>query len=1040
MKRTLFFMACVLASLTMSAQDDLTVGDIQNSGCLSMARGEESEPLPTIVLTKEGSVLSVQLLNYESVCGTSDFKVTPTVNDGKDGDPLSISINVVPCLAGDDFEDCLCPYNLSFMVHDVEDNSFYLSCWWYKGMVELTEGEPMVLEYKVEDVTIDGMSFRLLKVMHKAMLKDWTTVEKELLIPSEVNYDGEVYTVMAVSKDAFWHLDQATKVTVPKTVRSMDLDYDNAIWANPFRECKSLEWIEVEDGCPLFSSVEGVLFSKDKTMLLGYPIASPRETYTVPEGVTNIRSGAFHHNKYLRKLVIPEKVTDLGWHLFNDMKSLKELYIRGVIEPGCMSDLFDGMNTKAAVYVQPSEVEKYKAIYKGPVYPLAGGETDDSDYIPFVELGKVWHMVSHSGYPKSSLHFIRYKMTEEVERDGRTYTHTYLFDDDLATRQDIGLFREENRRVYKYDENTGKEIMLYDFSLKEGDTFTCYDVFNCKVLKQGWLYDGPKIVSYTNPASADTLETKYRRLRTWTIGLDNGTGEYHEITTWVEGVGALKNIFKPLVDGGRISLAYVERNDRTGYWENEYLPFSFCNNQLYGCNLPTGAADHSADWHHQLTYELEGDRLHVYGKAYTQCGLNNYAYFYERETDDPLVHKIEFVIQEVEPIATCAFLHATEFYVSGFDPNLNYIVVDNQGVEHPVINTTPQMAYRPFVEEGKVWKVGYGSRNPIQFVEYYYFEGDTIIDERICKQIMCQRYVTPDYSDYEVIMRYPLLQRRGVWYEDDKKVYVYDDTNNQFRLWYDFSADANDTVQICNQPYIVGPKQTGGIKGFKGVYRNVMWPTWDEEQIYDERQLYNNTTWLEGVGDIEGPIFNVYLGKEYHGGAFLMSCTVGDEVIYFNDEYEDGATPDAARKQRIDFTHTIKTRPKSRITRGAEASLYGEYNDQQLGINLDPLDETYLVRITDESGNAVYEKAVNAGNIVGLNIDISNYAEGRYTVTVENSNESFTGQFDAQTTSISLTPALSHREGAIYNLQGQRISSLRKGLNIVNGRKVFVKE
>jgi len=353
--------------------------------------------------------------------------------------------------------------------------------------------------------------------------------------------------------------------------------------------------------------------------------------------------------------------------------------------------------------------------------------------------------------------------------------------------------------------------------------------------------------------------------------------------------------------------------------------------------------------------------------------------------------------------------------------------------------TKPQMAYRPFVEEGKVWKVGYGSRNPIQFVEYYYFEGDTIIDGMICKQMMCQRYVTPDYSDYEVIMRYPLLQRSGVWYEEDKKVYVYDDTNNQFKLKYDFSADANDTVQIYNELYVIGPKQTGGIKGFKGVYRNVMWPIWDEEQIYDERQLYN-TTWLEGVGDIEGPIFNVYLGKEYHGGAFLMSCTVGDEVIYFNDEYEDGATPDAARKQRIDFTHTIKTRPKSRMLREeAEASLYGEYNDQQLGINLDPLDETYLVRITDESGNAVYEKTVNAGTIVGLNIDISDYAEGRYTVTVENNDESFTGQFDAQTTSISLTPALSHREGAIYNLQGQRLSSLQKGLNIVDGRKVFVK-
>ncbi len=238
-------------------------------------------------------------------------------------------------------------------------------------------------------------------------------------------------------------------------------------------------------------------------------------------------------------------------------------------------------------------------------------QEDPNDYIPFVEMGKQWYMVSHNGNPSSPGFYLRCWMSEEVERDGKIYAHTFLLANKVNTNEqntwhDSGLFREENRRVYKFDEKAGRDFILYDFSLKEGDVFT-YDLgygfpMNCKVLKQGWLYDGPKIVSYTNPASADTLETKYRRLRTWTIGLDNGTGEYHEITTWVEGVGALKNIFKPLVDGGRISLAYVERNDRTGYWENEYLPFSFCNNQLYGCNLPTGAADHSADWDHQLTY------------------------------------------------------------------------------------------------------------------------------------------------------------------------------------------------------------------------------------------------------------------------------------------------------------------------------------------------------------------------------------------------------------------------------------------------------
>jgi len=179
------------------------------------------------------------------------------------------------------------------------------------------------------------------------------------------------------------------------------------------------------------------------------------------------------------------------------------------------------------------------------------------------------------------------------------------------------------------------------------------------------------------------------------------------------------------------------------------------------------------------------------------------------------------------------------------------------------------------------------------------------------------------------------------------------------------------------------------------------------------------------------------LGKEGHT-LFLMSCTVGDEVIYLNDVYDDGATPAGARK-RFDFSHTIKTKPQARNRSGENQSLYGEYNDLQLGIYLDPLDDAYLVRITDETGNTVYEKSINAGNIVGLNIDISAYAKGRYIVTVENSDETFTGEFDAQTTGIEeVRSKRSEVRSVIYNLQGQRLSTLQKGLNIVNGQKVFV--
>ena len=668
-----------------------------------------------------------------------------------------------------------------------------------------------------------------------------------------------------------------------------------------------------------------------------------------------------------------------------------------------------------------------------------------NDYIPFVEMGKQWHVVSNASYPYSSSRFERYNMFEEVERNGKTYVHTGLCDEVLAIWQDAGLYREENRRVYKYDETAGREFMMYDFSLKAGDTFTYEYGFdqpvNCKVLKQGYLIDGPQIAT-SSTLVADTLETRYRYLRTWTIGVDNGAGDYNERITWVEGVGTLINMFDYLFMGGRISsLAFVERNNnKIDYQGNNYLPFSFYNmyGLTHGCNLPIGAEDFSEDRRHHLTYELEGNRLHVYGEVFCNCGPNHYAYFIEKPTDDPLVHKIEFVIQDEEPLMWCEGLHTTNFYVPGFDPNMNYIVLDSQGEEHPVINKTPQMTYRPMIEDGKVWKVGaVNSGNPAQWVEYYYFDGDTIIDGKTCKQMMCQRYVNPDFAESNYISQDNALSYVGAWYEEDQKVYAYKD--HQFKLMYDFSANAYDTLLIDNGPYVIGPKQTGGIRGFKGVYRAVF-PC---SGVDSNRSDFWFARWLEGVGSIDGPMTNIIDGQLADPAWFLMSCTVGDEVIYLNDAFEDGATPETsnAPKSRFDFTHIIKTRPKAPKRRGADQSIYGEYNEHQLGINLDPLDEAYLVRITDDkSGKVVYEKAINAGNIVALNIDISTYAKGHYTITVENSLESFTGEFDTIVTGIVevRNKKIEVRDG-IYNLQGQSISYLQKGLNIVNGRKVMVK-
>ena len=674
--------------------------------------------------------------------------------------------------------------------------------------------------------------------------------------------------------------------------------------------------------------------------------------------------------------------------------------------------------------------------------------TNDSEYIPFVESGKIWHVVnSTTGYP--NYHFNQYTlMNEEVVKDGKTYLKMYRTEDDKHVVYDTGLYREEDRRVYKYDEKAGRDVMLYDFSLKEGDTFTYEFGYsqpkNFKVLKQGWLDNGPKIVKSRTLTPTGTKEYNYRQLRTWTIGREREDthGEYYEVTTWVEGVGTLENLLARLeIDGKMDCMAYVERDEnKCDYSENTYLPFSFYDywGPVYGCNLPKGAADYSeSDGHHQLTYEQEGDRLHVHGKVFTQCGPNSYAYFIAEPLNDLSGFKLRFEIQEVEPLADCMGLFYTDFYISGLEPLFDYkVVVDNQGEEHPVIKKTQQdMPYRPFVEDGKVWIVrGKGissDGDPMEpWIDYCYLDGDTIIGGQTCKRMMCIK--NDNHSPLYI----------GAWYEQDKKVYfaVNDilrpdmymyysggDNRPQFELLYDFTLSSGDNIQTPLNDLWTVNKKSSGITGFKGTYYDF---------IYNDKVVEH---WFEGVGSDSWPFQSHPLWLDGDTGGVLLACIVGDDVIYYNSEENDPYIL-GARKRRFDFTHTIKTQPKARNRSGAEQPVYGEYNDLQLGINLDPLDDAYQVRITDESGKVVYEKSVNAGTIVGLNIDISSYAKGRYTVTVENSTESFTGEFEVQTTGIRDVRCKKEEiRNAIYNLQGQRLSTLQKGLNIVNGQKVYVK-
>ena len=93
-------------------------------------------------------------------------------------------------------------------------------------------------------------------------------------------------------------------VTVPAGITSIG---DGAFW-----DCTSLANINVSADNTAYTSVDGVLFSKDMTDLLQYPIGNARTEYVIPDGVINVADYLFWGCTTLKNLIIPGSVAVIG--------------------------------------------------------------------------------------------------------------------------------------------------------------------------------------------------------------------------------------------------------------------------------------------------------------------------------------------------------------------------------------------------------------------------------------------------------------------------------------------------------------------------------------------------------------------------------------------------------------------------------------------------------------------------------------------------------------------------------------------------------
>ena len=123
----------------------------------------------------------------------------------------------------------------------------------------------------------------------------------------EYSPDGDLVT--AVADSAFFGCATLKEIKLPGSVKKIG-DYAfygsslksisisesvTQIGECAFSNCTSLTMISVDPDCKNYSSLEGVLFSKDKTELICYPSGKTNSSYTIRSSVKKIAKMAFYN-------------------------------------------------------------------------------------------------------------------------------------------------------------------------------------------------------------------------------------------------------------------------------------------------------------------------------------------------------------------------------------------------------------------------------------------------------------------------------------------------------------------------------------------------------------------------------------------------------------------------------------------------------------------------------------------------------------------------------------------------------------------------
>lgn len=132
---------------------------------------------------------------------------------------------------------------------------------------------------------------------------------RDVTIPDSVTILGDY---------VFSGCEKLSNIKIPSSVASIGFE--------AFYKTKNLKNIYVDENNEKYCDIDGILFNKDKTELVSYPIGKVENNYSIPNSVTTIKSYAFNYCSNLNAISIPDSVTNLDTYMFEHCSNLNSVW------------------------------------------------------------------------------------------------------------------------------------------------------------------------------------------------------------------------------------------------------------------------------------------------------------------------------------------------------------------------------------------------------------------------------------------------------------------------------------------------------------------------------------------------------------------------------------------------------------------------------------------------------------------------------------------------------------------------------------------